>query len=438
VTNDGLLPKGRLGRLARLAAVGARTGAGLLSQRGEGAAEYAAEMLGTMRGLAAKIGQTLSYVDGLLPEGQRESYETALRALRAKAPQSPWSVVRKLVESELGAPIAELFAELEPEPFASASIGQVHRGRLHDGRSVAVKLQHPGIAEAVESDLNNARVMENLASMLGPRGLDPKAAFAELALRFREELDYGLEAQRQMEFARLHSGDPKIRIPLVIAELSRKRVLTSELATGDTLELAAERPEEERRSYAETLWRFVFKGNLVAGMFNADPHPGNYLFGADGCVTFLDFGCVQPLDPSRLPFARAVHRAALERDEAAFASAVSELLGLRGGEYGKLAVGYSRHCFAPLFESPFHLTRSYSASLVERIQQLKKAIWTKDGSFVMLPPSMLLLNRLQFGFYSVLARLDVRADYAAVERRFLGEAGLLPETPNLQSVAHSG
>jgi predicted unusual protein kinase regulating ubiquinone biosynthesis (AarF/ABC1/UbiB family) len=280
--------------------------------------------------------------------------------------------------------------------------------------------------------------MESLASMLGPRGLDPKAAFAELALRFREELDYGLEAQRQLEFARLHSGDPKIRIPLVISELSRKRVLTSELATGDTLELAAERPEKERRSYAETLWRFVFKGNLVAGMFNADPHPGNYLFGADGCVTFLDFGCVQPLDPSRLPFARAVHRAALERDEAAFARGVSELLGLRGGEYGKLAVAYSRHCFAPLFESPFHLTRGYSASLVQQIQQLKKAMWTKDGSFVMLPPSMLLLNRLQFGFYSVLARLDVRADYAAVERRFLGEAGLFPDTVNLQPTVRSG
>jgi predicted unusual protein kinase regulating ubiquinone biosynthesis (AarF/ABC1/UbiB family) len=416
--------------LARLAAVGARTGAGLLSRRGEGAAEYAAEMLGSMRGLAAKVGQTLSYVDGLLPEGQRESYETALRALRSAAPRSPWDAVQQVVESELGAPVAELFAELEQQPFASASIGQVHRGRLHDGRSVAVKLQHPGIAEAVESDLNNARIMEGLVAMLGPRGVDPKAAFDEIALRFREELDYGLEAQHQMAFAKLHAGDPKIRIPLVIAERSRKRVLTTELAAGDTLEIAAERPEDERRSYAETLWRFVFKGNLVAGMFNADPHPGNYLFGADGCVTFLDFGCVQPMDAHRLPSARAVHRAALERDEAAFGRAVTDLLGLRGGDYGKLAIAYSRHCFAPLFESPFRVSREYSASLVGQIQQLKKAMWSKDGSFVMLPPSMLLLNRLQFGFYSVLARLDVRADFAAVERSFLAEAGLLSSTPH--------
>lgn len=419
MTDDRSLPTGRFGRLARLAAVGVRAGAGLLSQRGEGAAEYAVEVLGTMRGLAAKIGQTLSYVDGVVPEAQREQYEAALRTLRAAAPRSSWQAIREVVESELEAPLAELFAELEPEPFASASIGQVHRGRLHDGRRVAVKVQHPGIAEAVEADLSNARSLEGLVSLFAPRGLDSKAAFDEVSLRLRGELDYELEAENQRLFSRLHAGDPTIRIPAVIAERSRRRVLTSELAEGDSLEVAAVRPESERRGYAETLWRFVFKSNLIAGTFNADPHPGNYLFGADGVVTFLDFGCVQPLDAKLLPSARALHRAALERSEAAFERAVTEHLGLRGGEYGRLSIAYSRRCFEPLFASPFHLTREYSASLMHDIQGLKKAMWSKDGSFVMLPPSLLLLNRLQFGFYSVLARLDVRADYAAVERTFL-------------------
>ena len=422
--NEKLLPKGRLGRLARLAAVGARTGAGFLSHRGEGAADYAAEVLGSMRGLAAKVGQTLSYVDGLLPEGQREHYERALGALRAAAPRSSWEAVRGLIESELGAPVTELFSELETASFASASIGQVHRGRLRDGREVAVKVQHPGVAEAIESDLGNARLMEGLVSMLGPRGLNPKAAFDELSTRFREELDYELEARRQTEFARLHAGDATIRIPSVVLERSGKRVLTTELAQGVSLDDAAGRSEEERRQYAETLWRFVFKGNLVAGMFNADPHPGNYLFGENGVVTFLDFGCVQPLDPDRLPAARDIHRAATTKDDAAFARAVSELLELRGGDYAKLAISYSRLCFAPLFESPFRVTRDYTASLLREIQELKKAMWSKDKSFVMLPPSMLLLNRLQFGFYSVLARLDARVDYADVERRFLADAGL--------------
>jgi predicted unusual protein kinase regulating ubiquinone biosynthesis (AarF/ABC1/UbiB family) len=422
---DRVLPQSRLGRLARLAAVGARSGAGLLSKRGEGAAEYAAEVLGSMRGLAAKIGQTLSYVDGLLPEGQREAYEAALGALRAAAPRSPWETVRELVESELGAPLAECFGEFEPEPFASASIGQVHRARLKDGREVAVKVQHPGIANALEADLTNAGTLEGLAILFGPRGLDPKAALDEVSLRFREELDYELEARRQTQFRRLHEGDPQIRIPRVISELSRKRVLTTELARGESLEAAAARSEEERRRYAEGLWRFVFKGNLVLGMFNADPHPGNYLFAENGVITFLDFGCVQPLDRARLPAARALHRAALRRDQAAFDRAAAEILSLRGGDYAKAALAYSRRCFEPLFESPFRISRDYTGTLVRDVQALKKSMWSKDHSFVMLPPTMVLLNRLQFGFYSVLARLDVRVDYASVERRFLGEAGLL-------------
>lgn len=420
MSDERSLPTGRFGRLARLAAVGARTGAGLLSKRGEGAAEYAAEVLGNMRGLAAKLGQMLSYVDGVLPEGQREHYETALKALRAAAPRSPWSTVRELIEAELGAPIAELFAELEPEPFASASIGQVHRGRLNDGRRVAVKVQHPGIAAAIEADLGNAGALEGMVSLVAPRGLNPSAAFAEVARRLREELDYGLEAEHQRAFARLHEGDPAIRVPAVVGERSSRRVLTTELASGEPLEVAATLPEATRRKHAETLWRFVFKSNLVAGAFNADPHPGNYLFAPDGTVTFLDFGCVQPLDPELLPSARALHRAAIERDEPAFERAVIEHLGLRGGSYERLALDYSRRCFEPLFASPFRITREYSASLVHEIQRMKQAVWSKDGSFVMLPPTMILLNRLQFGFYSVLARLDVSVDYASVERSFLG------------------
>jgi predicted unusual protein kinase regulating ubiquinone biosynthesis (AarF/ABC1/UbiB family) len=423
MSDDRSLPTGRLGRIARLAAVGARTGAGLLSKRGEGAAEYAAEVLGNMRGLAAKVGQMLSYVDGVLPEGQREHYETALKALRAAAPRSPWHQVRELIEAELGAPLSELFADFEEEPFASASIGQVHRARLHDGRAVAVKVQHPGITEAIEADLGNAGALQGMVSLLAPRGVDPKAAFAEVARRFREELDYGLEAEHQRAFACLHQGDPTIRIPAVIGERSARRVLTSELAVGESLELAAQLPEAARRQHAETLWRFVFKSNLIAGMFNADPHPGNYLFAADGTVTFLDFGCVQPIDPVLLPSARALHRAAIERDTPAFERAIVTHLGLRGGSYEKLALSYSRLCFEPLFAAPFRITRAYSASLVDEVQRMKQAMWSKDGSFVMLPPSMILLNRLQFGFYSVLARLDVSVDYAGVEDRFLPAAG---------------
>jgi predicted unusual protein kinase regulating ubiquinone biosynthesis (AarF/ABC1/UbiB family) len=425
MARDGSLPTGRLGRVVRLASVGARAGAGLLlSKSGNGAAEYAAEVLGTLRGLAAKVGQTLSYVDGIVPEGQRESYERALGKLRDATPRSAPEAIRRVLEEELGAPVERLFATFDEKPFASASIGQVHRATLDDGRTVAVKVQHPGIASAVESDLENAGVMEGLVTTLGPKGINAKAAYDEVAARFREELDYELEAERQRSFSRLHAGDPTIRIPAVIAERSSRRVLTSELVEGLTFEAAQAASEDERRAWAETLWRFVFKGNLVGGMFNADPHPGNYLFGPDGRVTFLDFGCVQPIGSERLPTARAMHFAAIAKDERAFAEHTAILLGTRGGEYGTRAVAYSRRCFEPMFGSPFHITRDYTVSLVNDLRALKRLFWAKDGSFVMLPPAMLFLNRLQFGFYSVLSRLDVKVDYASVEQRFLTDAGI--------------
>lgn len=426
MSRDDSLPTGRLARVVRLAGVGARAGAGLLlSKSGAGAADYAAEVLGTLRGLAAKVGQTLSYVDGIVPEAQRESYERALGKLRDATPRSAPEAVRQVIEEELGAPLEHLFATFDERPFASASIGQVHRATLADGRPVAVKVQHPGIASAVESDLENAGVMEGLVTTLGPKGINAKAAYDEVAARFREELDYELEAERQAFFRRLHAGDPRISIPEVIRERSSRRVLTSELVSGLSFDAAMAEPAADRTLWAETLWRFVFKGNLVGGMFNADPHPGNYLFGPAGRVTFLDFGCVQPISDERLPTARAMHIAALRRDEADFAKHTAILLGTRGGEYGTRAVAYSRRCFEPMFGSPFHITREFTTNLVTELGALKKLFWAKDGSFVMLPPAMLFLNRLQFGFYSVLARLDVRVDYASVERAFLTEAGLL-------------
>lgn len=412
-------PTRRLSRLLRLAEVGARSGGALLYQRGaDAAARRAAEVLGNLRGLAAKVGQMASYVDGFVPEAQRETYQRALAQLQAAAPRSSPEAARALVERELGQAIDALFATWEPEPFASASIGQVHRA-VHDGRAVAVKVQHPGIEAAVESDLSNIGLLEGLVSGLGPKSLNARAVYDVIRDRFREELDYRLEASQVAFFADLHRDDPQIHLPPVIESRSSQRVLTTELVTGMTLDQAAESEEGLRQKFARTLWRFVFKGNLVGGRFNADPHPGNYIFHADGRVSFLDFGCVQVLEPGHILHARDAHWAAIRRDEAAFRRHVAALLGTRGGSYESTALGYSRHCFEPVFAAPFCIDRSYVSELADWIAVLKRQMLAKDGSFVQLPPNMVFLNRLQFGFYSVLARLEVSVDYAAVERDFL-------------------
>jgi predicted unusual protein kinase regulating ubiquinone biosynthesis (AarF/ABC1/UbiB family) len=420
------LPSGRLGRFARLAGLGARTGVSLLTSKStEGAAAHAAEVLGTMRGIAAKVGQMASYVDGVVPDEHREAFERSLRVLRAAAPSSSPEAIRGVVEQDLGAPIEELFGVWHSEPFASASIGQVHEATLLDGTRVAVKVQHPGIQRAVESDLSNASLLESMVGGLGARKFNSKGMLEEIKARFREELDYELEAERQRSFRALHEGDPSIAIPSVIDDRSSKRVLTSELVSGLTIEEAAQLPTAARRRACETLWRFVFKGNLVGGMFNADPHPGNYVFHDDGRVTFLDFGCVQPIVGERQRRAVDLHRAALRGDEAEFRAMAAILLGTRGGLYEKLALDYTRTCFEPLFSSPFRLTRDFSKSVAERLRQMKMQLIKKGmDDFVPLPEGMVFMNRLQFGFYSVLARFDVEVDYAAVERTFLREAGV--------------
>ncbi|NUP11730.1 MAG: AarF/ABC1/UbiB kinase family protein [Polyangiaceae bacterium] len=423
---DRKVPQGRLARLALLASVGARTGVGILTKDSQGAAERATEVLGRMRGLAAKVGQIASYVDGLIPEGGSEPFQRALASLRESAMTSTYGEVRSIVEEELGGPIDRLYASFEEMPFASASIGQVHRATLHDGREVAVKVQHPGIAKAVDSDLKSAALLEPLASFAAGRKVDSKLVLEEMALRLREELDYALEAERQEHFRKVHWNDPKIRIPAVVGDRSKSRVLTTELASGVTLDDLATRPEADRRASAETLWRFVFKGNLVGRMFNADPHPGNYLFGEDGVVTFLDFGCVEPIVGDRWEHALGLHKAALRRDEDAFAGFAKKLLHTRGGQWEAMAIGFSRSCFEPIFASPFKVTRTFAAGLVGKMKEMGKNVRKlPPGEYVPVPRGMVFMNRLQFGFYSVLARLDVEADYAEVERRFLREADLL-------------
>jgi len=423
MTNERDVPTGRLGRLAKLVGVGARTGAGLLfSTDGRRAAEHAAEVLGSLRGLAAKVGQMASYVDGFVPEAHRDAYAKALGTLLAAAPHSSWTSIRKAIETELGDSVETLFAEFEHEPFASASIGQVYRARLHDGRRVAVKVQHPGIDQAIEADLRNASVMQGMASLLVPKSLDVKGIYDVIRTRFREELDYTFEADQQEWFTRLHADDPAVHIPRVVRERSTRRVLTTELALGRTLDQVLSDDEASRRTYVETMWRFVFRGILLGGRFNADPHPGNYLFGDGGNVVFLDFGCVQPIVDPVLGWARIMHRAALDRDESGFRRGCAGMVGTNGGAYEDAVVGYTRRGFSPLFESPYRMTSEFVASNVREIQGLKNLMFKRDASVVGMPPALVFMNRLQFGFFSVLAKLDVTVDYAAIERRLL--AGL--------------
>ncbi|HVY47085.1 MAG TPA: AarF/ABC1/UbiB kinase family protein [Minicystis sp.] len=423
----GDIPTSRIGRFARLAALGTRAGAErLVSAVGDKKAEArlaatAAEALGTMRGLALKLGQMASYVDGAVPEEHKDTYEAALRKLRAAAPPMPKEAALRVLTRELGAPPDALFASFEIEPFAAASIGQVHRAALKDGREVAVKVQYEGVAAAVQSDLKNASLFTSLAGPLASR-VRAKDQLAELRARFEEELDYGHEAARQRRFAEVFRGDARVRVPEVVDELSTARVLTTTFARGVGFEAACAASEDERRAWAETLWRFVSTSMLGHGLFNADPHPGNYLFSPGGVVHFLDFGCTREIRAERMDDLRGSHRAAVEGDLTAFVACAFRMLDVAPyAEQERLSREYLLACFEPLFaRGPFHMTRAYTKRLYDDMMHVsRQAVLGRIGQFEPIPPEWLFFNRLQLGFYSVLARLDVPVDYAAVERSVL-------------------
>ena len=268
-----------------------------------------------MRGAAMKVGQVLSTVDfTAIPPSEREAFKQTLAALRDDVPPLPFAKVSKLVRSELGGPVSSYFADFDEEAFAAASIGQVHRARTRDGRTVAVKVQYPGMAEAVESDLRNLGLLLPLVKRLAP-GLDTAALSAELRERVGEELDYEIEAQNHRAMARAWRGHPLAHVPAVDTMLSSRRLLVTELLTGRRFEEVKRLDERERDRFAEIVFRFYFGTLTHLGRASGDPHPGNYLLLDDGRVGFLDFGLMRVIDREYLAGEHAL-AAAVERDDA--------------------------------------------------------------------------------------------------------------------------
>ena len=344
MADDNKIPKGRVRRSAKLGSVvgmqGARyagTKATNVARSEEGGKERLEQRhletamkmvgaLGQMKGAAMKLGQFASFIDTeFIPEEYREIYQEQLAKLRTDAPAMPWEKVVKVLEEEYeGEPLSELFADFEEEAFAAASIGQVHRATLHDGRAVAVKIQYPGVAEALEADLRNAGMIMRLARAIAP-GLDAKAVAAELRLRVMEELDYEYEAQSHRSFARAYRGHPFIHVPDVITRLSRRRVLVTEYVEGIGFEEVKQLPQEERNQFGEIVFRFCFGSIYHLQMFNADAHPGNYILMPDGRVAFLDFGMTKRLDAEQIELEQRAIDAATRRDPEALREALHDL-----------------------------------------------------------------------------------------------------------------
>ena len=279
------------------------------------------EQLGRMRGAAMKVGQMISMVefDGLAEE-QQEELQGKLATLRDDIPPVAFSSLEKLMREELGEPLANVFSDFDERAFAAASIGQVHRATTVAGDDVVVKVQYPGVAEAVETDLRNAMLLLPLVKRLAP-GLDARAMAVEMRERIGEELDYELEAQNQRRIERVTRGHPFISVPHVYTDLSTRRVLVSEYVEGERFEAVRRAGESQRDRYGEIVFRFFFGLLYRDQIALGDPHPGNYLLRPDGRVCFLDFGLLRDIDAGRLAAERAIALAVRDKDAAGLKAA---------------------------------------------------------------------------------------------------------------------
>lgn len=276
-----------------------------------------------LRGAFMKLVQMLSMRDDLLPAEALE----ALAVVQSSVPPMPWERVRVVLAEELGGPPEERFRRFEREAFAAASLGQVHRAELEDGRPVAVKVQYPGVAATVHQDVKNVkallRVLTGIARDVMRQDVDPGEVAAELEARLHEELDYLHEAANLERFRKLLASDPEVVIPRVHRALSTRRVLTMDYVEGYPIQdiLAPGVDREIKDWVAVKLFTLLWRQVMEFGVLHTDPHPGNYLVTHHPRLGILDFGSVRVFEPAIRRAYRAFGEALVAHDDAGIAAA---------------------------------------------------------------------------------------------------------------------
>jgi len=396
-------------------------------------AEQVTAALGEMKGALMKLGQMASYLDQGLPEHVR----AALSQLQSNAPPMSAELAAGVIRTELGHHPDEVFATWDPMPIASASIGQVHRAMTHDGQAVAVKVQYPGVAEAMASDLSNLGLLFGGLGQLFP-GFDPGPVVAELRERLTEELDYANEAANQTLFANEYAGHPYIHVPQVLEQLSTSRVLTTELAEGVSFAEVATWSDHERNLAAETIYRFAFGSLYRLRMFNGDPHPGNYLFRPGGQVTFLDFGLVKHFTTAELlPFEQMISAMVIDPDPAAFRRII-ERVGLlpAGAPFNDdELVDYFGH-FYELVREPGELaiTAEYASESVRRYFD-QRGPYGPIMRAVNLPASFVIIQRINLGLYALFGDLRATGNWRRLAEELWPFVAAPPSTPMGEHIA---
>lgn len=383
-------------------------------------AEDVAKELGEMKGVLMKAGQMISFIVEALPDEAQD----ALATLQAGAPPMSPSMAAGVVEADLGEPPERVFLDWGDLPVAAASIGQVHRAVTHRGRDVAVKVQYPGVDQAIESDLDAAEVMYSMFQAMMLKGLDARALADELRARMREELDYGLEARNAADFHERFRGHPWVRIPQVVPEYSTAHLLTTEWVDGMNFdELRTTASDATKQRAGEVIWRFAQHAIHRCGMFNGDPHPGNYKFHHDGSVTFLDYGLVKRWSPGEWETLKpSMDAIVIDRDPDRLVAEMEHAGFLRPGHGLEPAMvfEYVSSPYVPYLSDEFTFTREWMRDTLAVILD----VHGPHGPVIErlnMPPSFLILDRVAWGVSAILGKLDARGPWRAMLLEYVAD-----------------
>jgi len=383
-------------------------------------AEDVAKELGEMKGVLMKAGQVMSFVFEALPDEAQD----ALATLQADAAPMAPTLAANVVKEDFGKPPEKVFLDWADMPVAAASIGQVHRAIAHDGRDVAVKVQYPGVHDAIENDLDAAEVMYAMFSSMMLKGLDSKGFVDELRERMREELDYSIEAGNLAEFEARFQGHPWVRIPQLVPELCSPRVLTTEWVDGMSFDqLRRDESEDTKQRAAEVVWRFAQNAIHRYGIFNGDPHPGNYKFHHDGSVTFLDFGLVKRWSPGEWESLRPTMDAIIiDRDPDKLVAAMvnSNFLPAAHGLDPELVYEYVSSPYMPYLSDEFTFTRDWMRDTLGVILDVQGP-HAQVIEQLNMPPSFVILDRVVWGVNAILGKLGAHGPWRAMLLEYIAD-----------------
>ncbi|MEQ6900498.1 AarF/ABC1/UbiB kinase family protein [Nocardioides sp. YIM 152588] len=439
------LPRKAAARTARLAALplgyagrtalgfGKRLGGApaeaVLTEVQQRTAEQLFRTLGELKGGAMKVGQALSVLEAALPEELAAPYRENLTRLQDSAPPMATQTVREILTADLGPDWREHLVWLDGGPTAAASIGQVHQGRWRDEsgeeRRVAVKVQYPEAAEALQADLRTMARAAKIAGPLAP-GMDLKPLIDEVQARAAEELDYDLEASAQREFAAAFTQDPDILVPDVVAV--GPRVLVTEWldSTSSLASIIADGTPAERDHYGGLFARFLFSGPARTGLLHADPHPGNFRIipnddGSPGRLGVLDYGSVARLPQHGLPpsLGRLISLCAAGDGDALIDALREEgFLKDRMKIDPQLLMDYLGPFVEPTMVERFRFSRDWMREQFQRINDPRNPAYTVTMR-LNLPPQYLLIHRTWIGGVGVLSQLGAEAPFRALMEEFV-------------------